>query len=99
MISIMKFERVFLFVCWLFVAYLIVITVSSCSGPDGPSDGLPVKTDRHMFSSVPGMPPIQGTYALWAKTDASQMYGKDHDGLTKDRVGRVWPNPLTPAHL
>ena len=30
----MKFEKVFLFVCWLFVAYLVAITVTSCSESD-----------------------------------------------------------------
>ena len=30
----MKFEKIFLFVCWLFVAYLIAIMVSSCSESD-----------------------------------------------------------------
>ena len=39
----MKFEKVFLFVCWLFVAYLIAITVSSCSESDEPLDELSVK--------------------------------------------------------
>ena len=30
----MKFEKIFLFVCWLFVAYLIAIMVSSYSESD-----------------------------------------------------------------
>ena len=70
----MKFEKVFLFVCWLFVAYLIVITVSSCSESDEQLEELSVKTDRYMFSFVPEMPPIQGSYALWVKTNGKQTW-------------------------
>ena len=30
---------------------------------------------------------------------AETMYNKNHDGLTKDWVGRVWLNPLIPVRL
>ena len=70
----MKFEKIFLFVCWLFIAYLIVITVSSCSESDEQLEELSVKTDRYMFSFVPEMPPIQGAYALWVKTNGKQTW-------------------------
>lgn len=70
----MKFEKVFLFVCWLFVAYLITVTVTSCAESNEQLEEFSVKTDRCMFSLVSEMQPIQGAYALWAKTDGKQTW-------------------------
>lgn len=70
----MKFEKVFLFVCWLFVAYLITVTVTSCAESNEQLEEFSVKTDRYMFSLVSEMQPIQGAYALWVKTDGKQTW-------------------------
>lgn len=70
----MKSEKIFLFICWLFIVYLIAITLFSCSESDEQLGEPSVKTDQYMFSFVPELHTIQGSYALWLKTNGKQNW-------------------------